>query len=58
MTLLDFRRSGDCRPQPPGEPAGDDSLGLDDLVSRSGDDLGLDVDPAGQLVLVEGCDFD
>ncbi|MEO3430548.1 hypothetical protein AAFN88_16960 [Pelagibius sp. CAU 1746] len=33
-------------------------LKVDDLLSRGGDDLGLDVDPSGRLVLVEGRDFD
>ncbi len=37
---------------------GADFLGIDDLLSRSGDDLGLDVDASGHLVLVEGRDFD
>ena len=58
MALFDFRESADFRPLPPTDPAGDDSLGLDDLVSRSGDDLSFDVDPTGHLVLIEGCDFD
>ena len=57
MTLFDNRESGGLRPQPSGEPGGD-SLGLDDLVSRSGDDLDLEIDATGQLVLIEGRDFD
>jgi hypothetical protein len=67
MTLFDFRLSA----VPPSEDAdflaaahvgadflGADLLGIDDLLSRSGDDLGLDVDASGHLVLVEGRDFD
>ena len=52
MTLFDFRAPADSSP--------DDVvfLGVDDLLSRSGDDLGLDVDASGHLVLVEGRDFD
>ncbi len=52
MTLFDFR--------PPADPSPGDavSLGVDDLLSRSGDDLGLDVDARGRLILVEGRDFD
>lgn len=62
MTLFDFRPTA----VPPSEDAdfvgaeyvGADFLGIDDLLSRSGDDLGLDVDASGHLVLVEGRDFD
>lgn len=52
MTLFDFL--------PPADPSPDDAafLRVDDLLSRSGDDLGLDVDARGRLILVEGRDFD
>jgi len=52
MTHFDFRT--------PADPSLEEavSLGVDDLLSRSGDDLGLDVDASGHLVLVEGRDFD
>ena len=58
MTLFDNRESGGLRPQPSGDSGGGESLGLDDLVSRSGDDLDLEVDATGHLVLIEGRDFD
>jgi len=38
----------------PSEP----SLTLDDVLTYSGDDLGLEVDDTGHLVLVEGVDFE
>ncbi|WP_193368138.1 hypothetical protein [Pelagibius marinus] len=52
MSLFDFR--------PPADPSPEDTvfLRVDDLLSRSGDDLGLDIDASGHLVLVEGRDFD
>jgi len=56
--LFDLRALGGLRPQPPAAPANEDSLALDDLVSRGGDGLGLDVDATGYLVLIEGRDFD
>lgn len=58
MTLSDFRSDWGFRPTVPFETAEEDALGIDDLLSRSGDDLGLEVDATGHLVLVEGRDFD
>jgi hypothetical protein len=52
MILLEFPA--------PAVPPPEDAviLEVDDLLSRSGDDLGLDVDASGHLILVEGRDFD
>jgi hypothetical protein len=55
MTLFDFRASGGL---PPGLDLESDRLELDDLLSFGGDDLGLDVDSSGHLVLTEGVDFE
>ena len=55
MTLFDFRASGD---PPPGLDLDSDRLELDDVLSFGGDDLGLDVDSSGHLVLTEGVDFE
>lgn len=64
MTLIDFRRASGFRgvsifpSNAVFEVADDAFLGIDDILSRGGDDLGLDVDKTGHLVLVEGKDFD
>jgi hypothetical protein len=55
MTLFDFRTN---RPLQQGGEFDRGSLELDDLLSFGGDDLGLDVDSDGHLVLTEGVDFE
>ena len=55
MTLFDYRASDAMLL---GSAAGSRFLELDDLLSFGGDDLGLDIDLSGHLVLTEGVDFD
>ena len=55
MTLFEFR-TGSVLLQDI-EPGGS-HLELDDLLSFGGDDLGLDIDAKGHLVLTEGVDFE
>jgi hypothetical protein len=55
MTLFDFRSTGGIAPD---SETGDGHLELDDVLSFGGDDLGLDVDSSGHLVLTEGVDFE
>jgi hypothetical protein len=54
MTLFDYRNTGSVLVNADGGGC----LELDDLLSFGGDDLGLDVDPSGHLVLTEGVDFE
>ena len=55
MTLFDFRTRSVLLQGP--EPDSN-SLELDDVLSFGGDDLGLDIDSSGHLVLTEGVDFE
>jgi hypothetical protein len=55
MTLFEFRASGGL---PPGLDLGSGHLELDDVLSFGGDELGLDIDSSGHLVLTEGVDFE
>lgn len=55
MTLFEFRNTGGALQV---SEAGDSPLELDDVLSFGGDDLGLDVDSSGHLVLTEGVDFE
>lgn len=56
MTLLEFRGVAEAWSESlqPSEP----SLTLDDVLSYSSDDLGLEVDDTGNLILIEGVDFE
>ena len=54
MTLFDYRASDAVMLG----SAGSRFLELDDLLSFGGDDLGLDIDLSGHLVLTEGVDFE
>jgi hypothetical protein len=62
MTLFDFRMPRGSQPDAGacslGQAAGGDCLELDDLLSFGGDDLGLEVDESGCLMLTEGADFE
>ena len=55
MTLYDYRASGALVL---GDESGGSRLEIDDVLSFGGDDLGLDVDSNGHLVLTEGVDFE
>ena len=52
MTVIDFQEEVLRRAERPPR------LEVDDLLSRASQDLGLDKDKAGYLVLIEGIDFD
>ena len=58
MTLYDFRGAEAAWIEAPPAPDAGAGLGIDDLLSGCGDDLGIDVDGGGCLVLIEGCDFE
>jgi hypothetical protein len=58
MMLFDLRGGYESRPNGAFRQRETDCLELDDLVSRAGDDLGLEVDAVGYLVLTEGEDFE
>jgi hypothetical protein len=54
MTLFDSEAAMELRPGGGFQDDGRVSLAVDDLLSSAADDLGLDVDGDGSLVLVEG----
>ncbi|MGF1594494.1 MAG: hypothetical protein ACFCUW_14510 [Kiloniellaceae bacterium] len=60
--MLDFRMPrglrADAGISSSDQAAGGGRLELDDLLSFGGDDLGLEVDESGCLVLTEGADFE
>lgn len=51
MTVIDFQAAREQR-------AATSSIDIDDLVLRGSEELGLEVDTAGYLVLTEGEDFE
>ena len=55
MTLFEYRNTGALLPV---SEAGGSHLEIDDVLSFGGDDLGLDIDSSGHLVLTEGVDFE
>lgn len=55
MTLFDYRASSVLFID---ADRASGQLQIDDVLSFGGDDLGLDVDSSGHLVLTEGVDFD
>lgn len=59
IALKDFRRAAVRRRSAAEKaPVAAPPLAIDDVLSYSGDDLGLEVDETGHLVLVEGVDFE
>lgn len=58
MTLFSDGGAEDFRPDRVWPQPDGDYLEADELLSSSGGDLGLDIDPAGYLMLIEGADVD
>ena len=58
MTLFSDSGADDFKPDRVWPQSDGDYIEIDELLSRSGGDLVLDVDPAGYLLLIEGADFD
>jgi len=58
MSLYDTSGTADLRPNTALEGLDGDYLELDDVLSRSGNDLVLEADGEGFLRLSEGADFE
>lgn len=57
MLLFEFRGASDAWADSLQSTTSDSTLSLDDVLSYASDDLGLEVDESGHLVLTEGIDF-
>lgn len=58
MSLYDASGAEDFRPDRRWPQLENDSLDIDEVLSRSRDDLGIDIDGDDFLVLIEGADID
>lgn len=58
MSLFDTSGAEDFRPDRRWPQPENDSLDIDEVMSRSRDDLGIDIDGDDFLVLIEGADFE
>ena len=58
MTLYQDADAESFRPDRTGQALMSDYLELDEVLSRGGNDLGIEIDSEDFLVLVEGSDFD
>ncbi|GAB4372245.1 MAG: hypothetical protein Kow00114_33600 [Kiloniellaceae bacterium] len=58
MSVFDASGAAELRPDGRWPQDGGASLDIDEILSRGGDDLGLEVDGDGYLTLIEGSDFE
>ncbi|WP_340117065.1 hypothetical protein [Pelagibius sp. 7325] len=56
MSLFETSAAQDFRPDRRWPPLENDSLDIDEVMSRSRDDFGIDIDADDFLVLIEGAD--
>jgi len=58
MSAFETSVTANFRPDRRWPPLENDSLDIDEVMSRSRDDLGIDIDADDFLVLIEGADDD
>ena len=58
MSLFETSGAADFRPDRRWPKLENDSLDIDEVMARSRDDLGIDIDGDDFLVLIEGADVD